>query len=57
MDVAVQLGEYDWVVRKIVKHLTNQSSDFNKTFSVHFSESYSIEGMVNFDISNALGQN
>jgi hypothetical protein len=24
---------------------------------VHFYESYSIEDMVNFDISNALGQN
>ena len=57
MDVAVRLGDYHWVIRKIVKYLTNQSSYFNKTFRVHFYESYRIEGMVNFDINNALGQN
>jgi hypothetical protein len=57
MDVAVRLGEYDWVVRKNSEYLTNQSSYFYKTFRMHFYESYSIEDMVNFDISNALGQN
>ena len=42
---------------KKVKYLKNDSPYFNKAFSVHFYESYSIEGMVNFDISNALGKN
>ena len=46
MDVAVQLVEYDWVIRK--------NSEIS--FSVHFYDSYSIEGMVNFDISNAPSQ-
>ena len=57
MDVAVGLGNYLWVIRKNSEYLTNWSSYFNKTFSVHFYKSYSIEGMANFDISNALGQN
>ena len=55
MDVAVRLWDYDWVVRKNKKYLTNKSSYFNKIFGVHFYESYGIESMVNFDISNALG--
>ena len=57
MDVAVWLGDYDWVVRKNSEYFKKFSSYFCKTFSVHFYESYSIEDMVNFDISNALGQN
>ena len=55
MNVPVRVGEYDWVIRKNSE--ISKSSYFNKTFSVHFYESYSIDGMVNFDISNALGQN
>ena len=57
MDGAVRLGVYDWVVRKNSEYLTNWSSYFYKTFSVHFYVSYSIEDMFIFDISNALGQN
>ena len=52
MDVAVRLGDYHWVIRKKVKYLKNWSPYLNKTFIVHFYESYSIKGMVNFDISN-----
>ena len=54
MDVAVELGEYNWLER-LVNIL--QIRHFCKTFSVHFYESYNFEDTVNFDISNALGQN
>ena len=56
MDVAVRLGDTTGWLERIMNILQISYHIFYKTFSVHFYESFSIEDMVNFDLSNALGQ-
>ena len=55
-------SHYDWGnttewLERTMNILQISHHTFYKTFSVQFCKSYSIEDMVNFEISNALGQN
>ena len=51
-------SQYHWVITSgWLERIMNILQIFNKTFSVHFYEQYSIDSVANFDIGTVLGQN